>query len=78
MIVSDVLRSAREICAMRLRLRVKDVAHGDQVANRGIVMQHKTRRPTHFEITWQTRDSVSEWITLRRKSVIDLFRQSHR
>jgi len=45
-----------------VRLRVKDVAHGDQVATRAIVMQQKTRRPVQFEITEQTRDSVSAWI----------------
>jgi len=43
-------------------LRVKDVAHGDQVANRAIVMQQKTRRPVQFEITEQTRESVAAWI----------------
>ena len=45
-----------------VRLRVKDVAHGDQVASRAIVMQQKTRRPVQFEIPEQTRDSVSAWI----------------
>jgi integrase len=45
-----------------VRLRVKDVTHGDQVANRAIVMQQKTRRPVQFEITEQTRDSVTAWI----------------
>ncbi len=45
-----------------VRLRVKDVAHDDQVASRAIVMQQKTRRPVQFEITEQTRDSVSAWI----------------
>jgi integrase len=45
-----------------VRLRVKDVAHGDQVANRAIVMQQKTRRPVQFEITEQTRESVAAWI----------------
>src|SRR5262249_10870100 len=45
-----------------VRLRVKDVAHGDQVANRAIVMQQKTQRPVQFEITEQTRESVAPWI----------------
>ena len=45
-----------------VRLRVKDVTHGDQVANRAIVMQQKTRRPVQFEITEQTRESVAAWI----------------
>ena len=43
-------------------LRVRDVAHGNLVAPRAIVMQHKTQRPVQFEITEQTRDSVASWI----------------
>ena len=31
-------------------LRVRDVCHGDQVAARTVVMQHKTQRPVQFEI----------------------------
>ncbi|WP_322628995.1 tyrosine-type recombinase/integrase [Halothiobacillus sp.] len=43
-------------------LRVKDVAHGSQVAARAIVMQRKTQRPVQFEITEQTRDAIASWI----------------
>ena len=50
-----------------VRLRVKDVAHGDQVASRAIVMQQKTRRPVQFEITEQTRESVAAWIRCARR-----------
>jgi len=32
-------------------LEVRDVCHGDQVASRAVVMQHKTQRPVQFEIT---------------------------
>ena len=32
-------------------LKVRDVCHGDQVATRAVVMQHKTQRPVQFEIT---------------------------
>lgn len=46
-----------------VELRVKDVAHSNQVASRAIVMQHKTRRSVQFEITEQTRKIVSAWIT---------------
>ena len=45
-----------------VQLRVRDVAHGEQIANRAIVMQQKTRRPVQFEITEQTRESVAAWI----------------
>jgi hypothetical protein len=32
-------------------LKVRDVCHGDQVATRATIMQHKTQRPMQFEIT---------------------------
>lgn len=43
-------------------LRVRDVCHGDQVATRAIVMQHKTQRPVQFEITQASRDALQTWI----------------
>lgn len=43
-------------------LKVRDVCHGDQLAARAIVMQHKTQRPMQFEITAATRDAVQVWI----------------
>ena len=45
-------------------LKVRDICHGDQVAARAIVMQHKTKRPVQFEITPATRDAVQAWIKL--------------
>ena len=39
-------------------LKVRDVCHGDQMATRAIVMQHKTQRPVQFEITQATRDAL--------------------
>jgi integrase len=43
-------------------LRVLDVAQGNAVLPRAMVMQHKTHRPVQFEITEQTRQSVAAWI----------------
>lgn len=43
-------------------LMARDVSHGDQVASRAIVMQHKTQRPVQFEITQATRDALQAWI----------------
>src|SRR5499427_9677710 len=43
-------------------LKVRDVCHGDQVAARATIMQHKTQRPVQFEITQATRDAVQAWI----------------
>jgi integrase len=47
-----------------VKLRVRDVCHGDRVAARAFIMQQKTQRPVQFEITEQTRDSLSAWIRL--------------
>jgi integrase len=45
-----------------VKLRVRDVCHGQMVASRTIVLQQKTQRPVQFEITEPTRESVSAWI----------------
>jgi integrase len=47
-------------------LKVRDVCHGDQVATRAVVMQHKTQRPVQFEITQATRDALQAWIKQAR------------
>ena len=39
-------------------LRVEDVAAGGEVKTRGIIVQKKTGRPVHFEITEQTRFAI--------------------
>ena len=39
-------------------LKVRDVCHGDQMATRSIIMQHKTQLPVQFEITDQTRPAL--------------------
>ncbi len=45
-----------------VKLRVRDVCHGQSVASRTIVLQQKTRRPVPFEITEPTREAVGAWI----------------
>ncbi len=42
-------------------LRVSDLCHGGQLANRAIEMQQKIPRPVQFEITPTTRESVDAW-----------------
>jgi hypothetical protein len=37
-----------------VKLRLRDIMHGDRVAARAIIMQQKTQRPVQFEITEQT------------------------
>jgi integrase len=45
-----------------VKLRVRDVCHGQVVAARAIVLQQKTQRPVQFEITEPTREAVTAWI----------------
>ena len=45
-----------------VKIKVRDISHGDHVSSRAIVMQQKTQRPVQFEITDQTRDTVGKWI----------------
>jgi len=45
-----------------VKLRVRDVCHGDRVASRATVMQQKTQRPVQFEISPATREAVDAWI----------------
>lgn len=44
------------------RLKVEDIAAGDEVKTRGIIVQKKTGRPVQFEITEQTRTAVTNLI----------------
>jgi integrase len=56
-------------------LRVKDVAAGGEVKNRGVIVQRKTGRPVQFEITPQTKAAVGELLARRRPAASDyLFR----
>jgi integrase len=45
-----------------VKLRVRDVCHGDRAASRATVMQQKTQRPVQFEISPATREAVEGWI----------------
>ena len=47
-----------------LKLKVRDVCHGERVAARAIVVQQKTLRPVQFEITELTRAALADWIRL--------------
>ena len=54
-----------------VKLKVSDVAHGTRIAKRSTVMQMKTKRPVQFEITKQTRNSLSELIRSQNLSSTD-------
>ena len=47
-----------------LKLKVRDICHGERIAVRAIVVQQKTSRPVQFEITELTRTAVTDWIRL--------------
>ena len=49
-----------------VRLRVRDICHGDRVAPRAIVMQQKTSSPVQFEITEPIREAVANWIKMAK------------
>jgi integrase len=46
-----------------VELRVKDISNSNRIVSRAIVMQQKARRPVQFEITEQTRKTISSWIS---------------
>jgi integrase len=45
-----------------VKLKVRDISHGDNIATRSIVTQQKTHSPVQFEITEPTRAALSRWI----------------
>ncbi len=51
-----------------VKLRVRDVSHGNQVAPRAIIMQQKTQRPVQFELTEPTRTALAAWIAKAKLS----------
>ena len=46
-----------------VKLRVRDLSHGERISHRAIVLQQKTHSPVQFEITEPTRLAISAWIT---------------
>jgi len=49
-----------------MALTVGDVAQGGRVQSRARIVQRKTGTPVQFEITKQTRESVTNWIDLAK------------
>jgi hypothetical protein len=45
-----------------VKLRVRNICHGDHVATRATVMQQKTSRPVQCEITEPTRTAVTDYL----------------
>jgi integrase len=59
-----------------VKIKVRDISHGDLIAARAILMQQKTKRPVQFEITEPTRDAVIKWIHLAGLKSDDFLFQS--
>lgn len=45
-----------------VKLRLRDISHGDRISSRAIVLQQKTSLPVQFEITQPTREAVGAWV----------------
>jgi integrase len=45
-----------------VKIKVRDISHGSTIACRAMIMQQKTHQAVQFEITEQTRESISNWI----------------
>jgi len=54
-----------------VQLRVSDVTSGSHIRTRSTVVQQKTGRPVHFEITETARDSLAAWLHLRGGTLDD-------
>jgi integrase len=54
-----------------VKLHVGDIALGARILPRATVMQQKTHRPVQFEITEQTRVSITAWIDKAHLSAKD-------
>jgi integrase len=52
-------------------LKVRDVTNGNAILPRAMILQQKTKKPFQFEITQQTRDSLSKWIARARLTSSD-------
>jgi hypothetical protein len=59
-----------------VKLKVRDVCHGQTVASRTIVLQQKTQRPVQFEFTEPTREAVGAWIGHARLPLRAAFSQA--
>jgi len=46
-----------------VKLHVREISHGNSIAKRAMIMQQKTKQPVQFEITEQTRESLSQWVS---------------
>jgi integrase len=46
-----------------VKLKVRNVCHGNGIAPRAMILQQKTQQPVQFEITEQTRVALKNWVS---------------
>ena len=46
-----------------VKIKISDISNSGVVSARAMVLQQKTGRPVQFEITDQTREAVTDWMT---------------
>ncbi len=51
-----------------VKMKISDISNSGVVSARAMVLQQKTGRPVQFEITEQTREAISEWMTCAKLS----------
>ena len=54
-----------------VKIKVRDISHGDRIAARAMVVQKKTSRPVQFEITEPTRSALAARIKFSELSSDD-------
>ena len=59
-----------------MKLKLRDVAHGERIANRAIIMQPKTHHSVQFEITKKTRESLAKWVEMGKVKMDDYLNKS--
>ncbi len=45
-----------------VKIKLRDISHGNQISSRAIILQQKTGKPVHLEITEPTRVSIQGWL----------------
>lgn len=55
--IDSKLRGCDLVC-----LKVKDLVNSERVRDRATIVQSKTGQPVQFELTENTRDSVTDWV----------------
>lgn len=47
-----------------VKIRLRDISHGNAIEKRATILQQKTKQPVQFEISELTRDAVAKWVEM--------------